>query len=492
MTQTTLTRRQFFTSLPALLGLLEMPRPGRASAITDPDIHLLNRISYGPRPDEVDRLREIGAQAYLDEQLDPESIADDEAEDRIRRLPILEMDRRTLHSLTETELRCHLALAKGMITRAVHSKRQLLERVVEFWADHFNIVASEFAIESVIYQREAIRKNALGNFRDLLTATAKSPAMIYYLDNFNNIAEHPNENYARELLELHTLGVDGGYTETDVKEAARAFTGWSVHPRTRTGFYFNPHEHDEGAKTILGHKFPAGRGIEDGLHLIGILANHPQTARYVCSKLCTRFVSDDPPASLVESLVGVWLESRGEIKPILQHLFLSPEFQESAGKKLRRPLDLFIGALRATGTDFVDWWPAEEMLTQLGQIPYNWGPPDGYPDTAEGWMSTGGMLARWNTAMRLTHAAYSDTEWGWGMTTQLRDRLGDLATVGDLVDAVSAQVFGTRLDEGSRSPFIDYASDGSGPQTRVDAHLLARKLGSLYGLMLASPLYQWR
>ncbi|MFV1949267.1 MAG: DUF1800 domain-containing protein [Anaerolineales bacterium] len=487
-----ITRRQFLTGMPIFN---DMPgvQLNKSTTTTDPDLHLLNRISWGPRPDEVARIKKIGREAYLEEQLAPEVIVDKQAESRLKSLPILNMDRAALYSFSEVDWRCQLSLTKGMILRAVHSKRQLLERMVEFWADHFNIIAmDEFAIDSVVYQRQAIRAHTLGNFRDMLIETAKSPAMIYYLDNFNNVAEHPNENYARELLELHTLGVDGGYTETDVKEAARALTGWTVHNKTRTGFYFDLAEHDQGEKTILGHRFPAGRGIEDGLHLLSLLANHPQTARFVCTKLCVRFVSDNLPRSLVESLARVWMANQGEIKPVLRHLFLSAEFQNSVGAKFRRPLDFFIGALRATGTDFVDWWPAEEMLTELGQIPYNWGPPDGYPDTAESWIFTNGVLARWNTAMRLTHGAYSDPDWGWGLSSQLRERIGNPDTVGELVDAVSEQVFGKRLEGESRHPFVDYASDGSGPQTSVDAHLLARKLGSLFGLMLASPLYQWR
>ncbi|MFQ5615837.1 MAG: DUF1800 domain-containing protein [Anaerolineales bacterium] len=487
-----LTRREFLKNLPAILSPLELPRPQQA-AIPGPDIHLLNRTTWGPRPEEVARLRELGTETFLDEQLNPETIDDSEADARLSRLPILNMDRRTLHSLSEPEYRCQLALEKGMVLRAVHSRRQLLERVVEFWSDHFNIFGGEdFASESVVYQREAIRKHALGNFRDMLTATAKSPAMLFYLDNFNNVAGHPNENYARELLELHTLGVDGGYTETDVKEVARAFTGWTVHPKTRTGFYFNPHKHDDGPKRILGHDFPSGRGIEDGLHVLSLVAHHPQTVRFVCTKLCVRFVSDSPPQSLVDSMVQVWTENRGEIKPVLRHLFLSSEFQAAAGQKLRRPLDLFIGILRATGTEFINWWPAEEILTQLGQIPYGWGPPDGYPDIAKAWISTNGLLARWNTVMRLTHGVYSDFDWGWGMSTQLRERTGDPATAGELVDAVAAQVFGAPLPAESRAPFVAFTADDAGAGTPVTLHLLARKLGSLYGLMLASPLYQWR
>ena len=317
--------------------------------------------------------------------------------------------------------------------------------------------------------------------------------MLIYLDNFVNVAEHPNENYARELLELHTLGVDGGYTEEDVKEVARAFTGWTVHDRTRSGFYFSGEEHDSGRKQILGHTLPAGRGIEDGLHVLTILARHPATAQFLSRKLCVRFVSDHPPQSLVDSTAQVWRESNGEIKSVLRHIFMSAEFETSGGQKLRRPLDFFIGALRATGTEVHQMDVLDEMLIDLNQPPYGWNPPNGYPDVATAWISTNGMLARWNVAMRLTHSAYSDSqETGFGMRSRLPERLATPQTVGELVDQIAVQLFGGVLAADQRQPFVSYASNEQGAATPVTAHLLSKKAASLYGLMLASPLYQWR
>jgi uncharacterized protein (DUF1800 family) len=338
-----------------------------------------------------------------------------------------------------------------------------------------------------------IRRHALGKFRDLLFATARSPAMLYYLDNASNVAGHPNENYARELLELHTLGVDGGYTEADVKEVARAFTGWTVHDGTADGFYFDPSAHDQEPKTLLGHQLPAGRGIEDGLHVLSILANHPTTARFLCRKLCVRFVHDTPPQSLVDGLAAVWQQSGGDLRVVLRHLFEAPEFLAGAGQKLRRPLDFLIGCLRATGAAATSYWALEEILGDLGQRPYGWFPPNGYPDAAGAWLSTSGLLARWNTAMQLTHSAYSDAgESGWGLKADLRARIGDPATVGELVDMVAAEVFGVPLGEAQRQPFVEFASDGAGATIPVTPLLLGGKLASLFGIMLASPLYQWR
>jgi uncharacterized protein (DUF1800 family) len=457
---------------------------------SDPTLHFLNRITYGPRPAEVERARQIGAEAFLEEQLNPESIDDSDMDAILATMPILFMNRQDSYALRDFGGRAMQALREGMVERAVHSKRQLLERMVEFWSDHFNVVHDDYANDMVVFYREAIRQRALGNFRDMLLATSQSPAMLYYLDQTYSDKDHPNENYARELLELHTLGVDGGYTETDVKEAARALTGWTVHDGVEGGFYFNPEMHDSEAKTILGHTMPAGRGIEDGLHLISIVANHPATPRFVCRKLVVRFVSDAPPESLIERMVQTWVETRGEIKPVLRVLFTSEEFYAAAGQKFRRPLDFYIGVRRATGSDILERWWKESVLEELAQMPYGWHPPNGYPDIALAWKGTSSLLARWNTATLLTHEALSLGD--RNLKTDILERTGQPGTVGELVDAVALQVFGVTLPAGSRHAFIQYAADDGDESTPVDTHRLIRKVGTLYGMMLASPLYQWR
>ena len=313
-------------------------KASEAAQRVDPALHLLNRVTWGPRPEEVARIREISVAAYLDEQLQPEQISDTRTEAMIQNLPILTMDRRSAHRLSDYRNRCREALIQGMVLRATYSKRQLLERMVDFWTDHFNVPSRDLEPEVIVFQREAIRAHALGNFRDLLFATAQSPAMLIYLDNRSNEAENPNENYARELLELHTLGVDGGYSEQDVREVARALTGWTVDERTDSGFYFRAEVHDTGEKQLLGHTLPADRGIEDGLHVLRLAADHPSTARFLCYKLCVKFVSDEPPHNLVESAARVWTRTDGDIKAVLRHIFLSEDFAAFAGQKLRRPL----------------------------------------------------------------------------------------------------------------------------------------------------------
>ncbi len=488
------TSRRTFLKLSgaALAASLVSPglaRASRAAQRVDAELHFLNRITWGPRPQEVGHIRKIGVERYLERQLRPERIDDSAVDARLRELPILTMDRRTAHRLSNYRNRCREALVTGTVLRAAHSKRQLLERMVDFWTDHFNVPSRDLEPEVIVFQREVIRKHALGNFRDLLFGVAQSPAMLIYLDNRSNEAGSPNENYARELLELHTLGVDGGYSERDVKEAARALTGWTVDERTASGFYFRSDTHDTGEKYLLGHTLPADRGIEDGLHLLDIAANHPSTARFLCTKLCTKFVSDEPPHNLIESAARVWTRTNGDIEEVLRHIFLSEDFSASAGQKLRRPLEFFVGALRATGTEIHSAHEMKKLLEDLAHVPYGWEPPDGYPDRAVSWVSSSNLLARWNVASALTHQAYSvqDSK----LSTQLFGRAGHSKNVSELVDNVANEVFARRLTDDERAPFIAFVSDDEGSDIPISPHLLARKLAPLYGLMLASPAYQW-
>lgn len=475
----------------ALLRSVQAQSAGAALSPSnnDPHLHFLNRISYSVLPEDLTRVREIGTEAYLFEQLNPETLDDSLMDDMLSRRPILQMNRVDLHKLGFGE-RTRMALIEAAVLRAVHSKRQLLERMVEFWTDHFNIPAEEYSQDLIVMHRDVVRCHALGKFRDLAIGVAQSPAMLHYLDQAYSDKEHPNENYARELLELHTLGVDGGYSENDVLEAARALTGWTVHDGTDTGFFFSAEMHDDGRKGILGHEMPSGRGIEDGLHLLSILVNHPETAKFISRKLCVRFVSDNPPQSLVDAVTQTWIDSGGDIKTVLTRLFLSEEFNNSVGMKFRRPLDFFIGALRATGTHFTDDYVMKDLLSELAQPPYGWQPPNGYPDVAGAWLSTSGLLARWNTAIALSHSAYSEDN--SGMSNRLAHLIDNPRTVGELVTMVSQRVFAAPLPEAEFAKFVAFASDGRGEGSKVTPILLANKLGMLFGLILASPMYQWR
>ena len=503
-----LSRRDFLKSASAfaLLAAWGGPfaREARAAFATPAEAtayHFLNRISWGVREEDLGKVLRVGIGAYFEEQLQGEALRG------AGRAPnsILRLSRARALRLRHRDTVCYRALLTGMVKRAATSRAQLFERVVEFWSDHFNIASDELEADSVDFQRLVIRKHAFGKFRDLLLATAKHPAMLYYLDNYLNVAEHPNENYAREVMELHTLGVDGGYTEADVKAVARALTGWTFdYHREGEGFYFDPEVHDADAKTVLEVALAAGRGVADGEDVLNLLASHPSTARFVCRKLAVRFVSDSPPASLVDRMVAVWTATDGEIKPVLRAMFfkddrqtLTDEFAASAGQKLRRPLDFFVAVSRATGTTFASFDAMEYLLAKLAQIPYGWHPPNGYPEPAAAWANTNGVLERWNTAQTLTDTALNERH--TGMRTRLSALVGAAATVGQLVDKCALQMLGTSLDAAMRAQLVAYVNTGEDglptggtEATRVTAALRRQKLGPLCGLLLASPMNQWR
>jgi uncharacterized protein (DUF1800 family) len=294
-------------------------------------------------------------------------------------------------------------MARHALLQALYSKRQLFEAMVAFWTDHLNINIEK---GDCIYlkpwdDQNVIRKNALGKFRDLIRASATSPAMLVYLDgNQNKVGEHPNENYGRELLELHTLGVHGGYSQTDVREAARALTGWHV----RTGFmkgsvHFVAGDHDDGAKTILGHTLPAGLGERDVDDLVDIACRHPSTSTHIATKMVRRFVADDPPAALVEKVAGVFRSTDGDIKQCVRTVLTSNEFKASAGVKFKPPFRFVVSALRAVGADTHAHAPLIKYLAQMGQGVFEFPTPDGYPDKTSPWLGT--LLWRWNLAFAL-------------------------------------------------------------------------------------------
>ena len=504
----TFTRRDFLRSSSAFAilaawggGFTPAADAAFASADEATAYHFLNRTSWGVRAIDVEKVLSKGIGAYLEEQFKGEKLPGAAAVPST----ILRLTRAQALRLKNRNEVCSKALLFGMLKRAATSPAQLFERVVEFWSDHFNITSEDLQPDYVDFQRLVIRKHAFGKFRDLLLATAKHPAMLYYLDNYLNVAEHPNENYAREVMELHTLGVDGGYTEADVKEVARALTGWTFdYHREGEGFFFDLDVHDTAAKTVLGAALAAGRGIADGEDVLNLLASHPSTARFVCRKLAVRFVADNPPATLVERMVATWTATDGDIKSVLRAMFLkddgrtlTDEFAASAGGKLRRPLDFFVGAMRATGTVFSSFQLMEWLLAKLAQVPYGWHPPNGYPEPAVAWANTNGLLERWNTAQTLTDTAQNVPR--SGMSTRLSALVGPALTVGQLVDKCALQMLGTSLDPDKRAQLIAYVhTDAAGQptggteMTRLTAALRKAKLGPLCGLLLASPMFQWR
>jgi len=440
-------------------------------------VHVLNRTGFGPRQGDLERVRSQGIQRYIDEQLRPERLADAPVSARLAGLTTIGLSSRQIaqqYELPQIEARKErkddaknngtgaadvkqppdamqvkansvmVELSEQKLLRAVYSERQLQEVLTDFWFNHFNVDARKGADRFLLteYERDVIRPRVLGKFRDLLGATAKSPAMLFYLDNWMSAdpsGPHPiegtlgrprfgygrfggpvalprakapakngpnglNENYGRELMELHTLGVDGGYTQKDVTEVARAFTGWTIdRPRQGGGFVFNERIHDMGQKVVLGHVIRAGGRESDGEQVLDILARHPSTATFIATKLARRFVSDTPPPALVERVAARFRETDGDLREVTRAILMSPEFlsTDAYGAKVKTPFEFVASALRATGADVQDARPLVREVQQLGMPLYMCQPPTGYKDTGDAWVNTGALVSRMNLAFRL-------------------------------------------------------------------------------------------
>ena len=487
-------------------------KSAKARALTEDQriLHVLNRLGFGARPGDIERVKSIGLDNYINQQLNPEKIADTVAENKIKDLTVLNMTTAQLYEkypqpgqlLRQLQARgmlpAELAEARenrvkgganssaaempkndsmpqtpppgnplenekyrkvlqdyyrenglqqpqriiaelhaSRILRAVYSERQLQEVMVDFWTNHFNVFAGKGADRWLLpaYDRDTIRPHALSKFSTLLQATAQSPAMLFYLDNFQSVSPNAvqrlrvpqqqqrrgiNENYARELMELHTLGVEGGYTQKDVQEVARCFTGWTIFQprgggaavnammgeagrRNAGTFFFNNRTHDDGEKTVLGHKIPAGGGIKDGLTVLDILARHPSTAKYIATKLVRHFVADDPPPALVDRVAAAFTKSDGDIRETLKAIFFSKEFNstEAYRAKIKRPFELVISAIRTLGAETNGGPATHQWIARMGEPLYGFQTPNGYSYAAESWVNTGGLLERMNFGLAL-------------------------------------------------------------------------------------------
>ena len=402
-------------------------------------VHFLSRTSFGVKREDVQKVNRLGIPAYLEEQLHPERISDSLAEEKLAGLKTMRLSSRELIELYppprqqagQQEMMGQqqmqgprtviLELQQARLLRSVYSRRQLYEIMVDFWTNHFNVFSAKGADRwlTTAYDRDTIRPHALGRFRDLLLATAQSPAMLFYLDNWlsadpnapaarmgdpNNRRRGLNENYARELMELHTLGVDGGYTQRDVQEVARCLTGWTIRqPRGEGSFYFEPRIHDTGEKIVLGNRIPPGGGMEDGLRIIELLAQHPSTARFVSLKLARRFIVDDPPTSLVNKAAEAFTKSAGDIPTVLRALIDSPEFYspDTYQAKVKKPLEFVASALRSTGAEVQLSHQLLRYLGRMGEPLFLAQPPTGHPDVAASWTSPDMLLTRMNFATDL-------------------------------------------------------------------------------------------
>jgi uncharacterized protein (DUF1800 family) len=607
---------------PALKGL-----PITELSTDEAILHALNRLAYGPRPGDIERIKQLGLAKWIDQQFNPNSIDDKELEARLESLPTLRMSSATLiadyprpkpaaklaakqastaqsradaaaavivngtsaNGSTEdssaTPFSDHTSkdgsvgndvpspmkrpsanaatqggtrrgeltvdpnavprpiadtsrrpariveeLSMAKMTRAIYSRRQLQQVMDDFWFNHFNIFAGkgEDRYYLTSYEREVIQPHVLGKFKDLLTASAKSPAMLFYLDNFlsadplaaqrlveeralrqqrrGGFARFPrnsppaqskkkqgrglNENYGRELLELHTLGVDGGYTQKDVTEAARAFTGWTIEkPRENPQFKFDDRIHDPDPKIVLGKKIHAG-GMKDGEQVIELLAKHPSTAKFISTKLARRFVSDNPPPALVVRMADTFKSSDGDIRAVLHTMIYSPEFwsREAYRAKIKTPFEFVASTVRALGTDVDTTMPLVQWVGRIGEPFYQCQPPTGYADKAEAWVNAGALLGRLNFSLAIAGNKVR------GSHTDAGALLGPSSSTDrrEILDRAVQLFLGGHAGTATIETLQKQLEDPQVIQARLDDPARPADLGVITGLVLGAPEFQRR
>jgi uncharacterized protein (DUF1800 family) len=574
--------------------------------------HVLSRLTFGGRPGDFEKVKAMGVDAFIAQQLDPDSLDNSEVIKRLRRLPTLGMATPVIieqytppkpgaspstaptpdksaasapnlvaqNALaapnaamtampSETQMEAKkdgperkpgavaenkdagkmpapsvakpspppknpqmvvTELQRSKLLRAVYSERQLYELMVDFWENHFNVFANKDANRYLLtsYDRETIRPFAMGRFRDLLGATAHSPAMLYYLDNWRSSVARPypargekpagvdgglNENYARELMELHTLGVDGGYTQEDVQEVARCFTGWTIQKPNEQGlFLYRPGFHDDGEKTVLGHRILAGGGITDGERVLDLLARHPATARFIATKLARRFISDDPPQSVIDRAAAVFLKTDGSIPETLRAIVTSSEFFSSNTyrAKMRSPFEYVAAAMRGVSADTDADRPVLDAISRMGQPLFGRVTPDGYGDRTSQWLSSGAMVARFNFASALANNQIKGTKIDFtkllsGIDQANKDsvtiKLTGLMVFGDVSSGTRAALEKAKRAEAAgnanaatetSSANVSVAYDPKAAPTAVAANRPAPYVAELLTLLIGSPEFQQR
>ena len=514
--------------------VLTAQAPSQSLTPRDSAFHALNRLAYGARPGEADSIARVGVMRWIERQLDADHVPDPRLAAREREFKILDYDRADLagryrDAVRERQRLQREAAANGdsmrlrgsapmrefrelggelqqlAIVRAALSERQLREVMVDFWTNHFNVFVGKGADRFLLpsYIEETIRPRALGNFEDLLIATARSPAMLFYLDNAQSVApgsapprpfmspfrrrrfgmnetnaerqqrQRPqptgiNENYARELLELHTLGVDGGYTQQDVINVARIFTGWSIErPERGAGFAYHDWAHDRGDKVVLGRKFQSD-GEDEGIRLLKYLANEHATMHHVSAKLCARLVADEPPDGCIDAAVAAWQQSRGDMRTVLRAIFTSPDFwsAQAVRSKVKTPFEFVVSAVRAAGVEPDDTPRLAQLVARLGEPLYQQPAPTGYAETEEQWVNSGALLARMNAAM---------------MIAKESSGIPDLSDHAELVDAIDQKLLAGTMSAHTRSVILEQLNDINDP---TQARIMA------VGLALGGPDFQ--
>lgn len=495
----------------------------------------LNRLAYGPCPGDLERFEALGTSdearlaAYVEEQLDPASLDDTQAETRLAAAGLTTLGKSAQqlwqdHYLGDpdwfTRLRPAIEVERAAFLRAVYSRRQLLEVLTEHWHDHFNVYAWDYVAAPtwVAYDRDCIRAHVLGNFRAMLDAVAKSPAMLVYLDNYANHVAGPNENWARELLELHTLGaahyfgvkrqhevprdpqgVPRGYVDDDVYEATRCFTGWTLDEDTGS-VTFPPDWHDRFQKWVLGTYIPPNRTAQvDGGQVLDLVAAHPGTARHVAWRLCRRLIADHPPQRVVDAAAAAFLEHRDsphQLREVVRVIALAPEFRLTWGQKVKRPFEVVASALRALDADLS--FAMDDELTDAflwlfentGHGRFAWHPPDGYPDEADDWLSSGTLVATWRFLNWLIDAGDGRA----GHALQVLPPPGVGTSAAALADWWIGRVFGRAMPRSFRDEVIAFMAQGRGshvplPVTTDEA--TEHRLRAMVALLLIAPEF-WR
>ena len=554
-------------------------------------VHALNRLAYGPRPGDVERIRQMGLEKWIDEQLHPESIDDSALDQRLGKYPTLKMSSKQLldefpppalaakkEGVTKEEYKQEIQdkrrtamaetqsmesgndnidkaqeqlakiqgpnrivaeLSMGKIDRAIYSNRQLEAEMEDFWFNHFNVFAGKGADRWLLtsYVRDTIRPHTMGKFNDLLTATAKSPAMLFYLDNWLSVdpvafkqykqeiamrrsryqglfggfaplqpgAGFPgaqgaarqqqqdrglNENYGREVMELHTVGVDAGYSQQDVIEMARCLTGWTVRePRRDPEFLFKPEFHAEGKKTVMGHTFNYG-GEKDGEEALRMLANEPRTAKFISTEMARHFVSDTPPPALVDRMAGAYQLSSGDIRSVLKAMIYSPEFwsKEAYRAKVKTPFELVVSTARALDSDVTVSLPLAQWVGRMGEPLFLCQPPTGYSDKATTWVNTGALLNRLNFALAFASGRMP------GTIVNLQPLFGDDAGKDpELALGRSIELFlDGQVDSSTRQTLEARLGDPQILRASLDDPVKQVNEGLLSGLVLGAPEFQRR
>jgi uncharacterized protein (DUF1800 family) len=485
----------------------ERPAPGPSEAFT---LHLLRRTTFGITSDLLADVREAGgATAWLDRQLDPESISDTTCTAALAPWPMRANDPPVNHAAMGNGNSLSMEdVVRATLARQLWSERQLFEVMVSFWSDHLNITCPSGEVWATKSSDDVhvVRAHALGTFEDMLAASVTSPAMLLYLNNAESYGQAVNENYGRELLELHTVGRDAGYDHDDVVGAARALSGLSVRNRYNGGtpvnfgtFHYFAERHYVGPVSVLGWSHPNATstgGVDVARSLITYLARHPSTAERIAAKLAVRFVSDHPPAALVDRLARVYLDHGTAIVPVLRALFGSAEFAASAGAKVSRSAEDLIGAWRALGATPVPGWVNRDgavaqlrrQLAEMNNAPLGWAAPDGYPDVAAAWAGTGLTLSRWNAHLDAAlHRPNNGVLWPDLAAHLLDGRLP--STTGALVDLVLAKLLpGHHVAAAHRDALLAFL----GPKPEIAAADLKGLLPVLVALVLDSPYWSVR